>query len=305
MVRLTRQELKSIDDIVKRVLREPPILEAFGIRQVANGKREHMFLSASDMPTSNIGADFSYDARNYPMRIPTGTKLTFITFPVQIKRTDIDASESAGIESLAVTAEIEANAAIMKDVEDVVLHGNNARGSKGMCNYDGLNHYGADASKALTTHGSFFTQLEGAISQVRENHIKPGSEGYDLIISPGIFPELRNNWVTGIYNEYKQFKETYTEGPAPVIGNIIETDEICTDSNGNATGCFTDTQGFIVGKLGQPNNYIAESYELHRDLIPGEFESDVNYALRWAGGFIPKEPKALCLVTGLTTTTAY
>ena len=301
MVKLTKAEFESIDKKVKEVLREPPILGLLSRKPSDPGKKEHAFLSASDMPEVRKGADFSYDMRNYPLRTETGVKLTYLTYPVKISRSDIDASSSYGIESLLTTAEIEGNSVIAKEIEEVVTHGSIERKSKGMCNYDNLLTYGDNSKKALTAFGNFFSQLEGAISTIRSEHIKPP---YDLIWTPGIPAELRGNWISGVKNEYEQFKETYLEGG--VIGSVSDTDAIATTSAGKRQETLsTTTQCFIVAKLGEPYNYIAESYPLHRDGINKEFDSDIGYALEWAGGFIPKNTKAICLITGLETSTAY
>lgn len=299
MVKFTEQEFESIDKKVREVIRERPINRIVPFKRVKPSK-EHKWLGAHEMPEVLEGADFSYDLRNYPARTETGTKNVFLTYPVKITATDVDISASAGIESLLMTAEIEGASQMAKKIESVITHGSKKRGSKGMCNYTGRGRVGADGDKDLTTYGNFFNMLESGIAEIRSKHILPP---YKLIWTPGIPAELRGNWVSGMKNEYDQFEETYIQGG--VIDEVVETDSICTDSNGDPADLTTSNQTFIVAKFGEPYNYVAESYGLHRDGINKEFDSDIGYATKWAGAYAYKHAGAISITTGLTTTNAY
>ena len=299
MVKFTVQEFESIDARVREVIRERPINALIPFKPVKPAK-EHKFLGAHEMPEVIEGADFSYDLRNYPARSETGVKCTFLTYPVKITATDQDISSSAGFESLLMTAEIEGASQMAKKIEGVITHVSLVRGSKGMCNYAGLGSFGDDGAKALTTALNFQVQLEGAISTIRSAHILPP---YDLIWTPGIPAQLRGSTISGLKGEMAHFKENYLDGG--VIGRVIETDSICTDSNGDPATLGTATQCFILAKFGEPYNYVAEPYGLHRDGINKEFDSDIGYATKWAGAFVNKTSAAVCIVTGLTTSAAY
>lgn len=299
MVQFTEQEFESINARVREVIRERPINDVIPFLPVKPSK-EHIFLGAHEMPEVIEGADFSYDLRNYPARSETGVKCTFLTYPVKITATDLDISSSAGFESLLMTAEIEGASQMAKKIEGVITHGSTLRGSKGLCNYSGLGSYGSDAKKALTTALNFQSQLEGAISVIRSKHILPP---YTLIWTPGIPAQLRGSTISGLQGEYAHFKETYLEGG--VIGRVVETDSICTDANGDSETLAVGTQCFIVAKFGEPYNYVAEPYGLHRDGINKEFDSDIGYATKWAGAFAYKNADSVCIVTGLTTASAY
>ena len=299
MVQFTEQEFESINKVVRAVIRERPINDVIPFKPVKPSK-EHIFLGAHEMPEVIEGADFSYDLRNYPARSETGVKCTFLTFPVKITATDQDISSSAGIESLLMTAEIEGASQMAKKIERVITHGSDKRGSLGMCNYAGLLSFGTDANKALTTAHNFQVQLQGALSAIRANHILPP---YTLIWTPGIPSQLRGSNISGLQGEYSHFKETYLEGG--MISRVIETDSICTSAAGKFAALSTSNQCFVVAKFGEPYNYVAEPYGLHRDGINKEFDADIGYATMWAGAFANKNSKAVCLVTGLTTASAY
>jgi len=293
--KITQAEWEKVDEIVAKYLREDPVFKKIPIKPAPKGKHVIRYVRAKDMAITEIGEDFFYRERNRPIREEFTAKVAYLTKPVFVKRTEIDASSSTPLTSLLASAEIEARAAFMEDIENTVFHGQPeyCSDSEGMCNYTGREQYGSDGSKALTTFGNFAVQMQGALSAIRDDHIKPP---YIVFWTPGIPRELAGNWASGVYNELEQVKKTYDSS---IISDWVETDAIV-----DAT-LSTSNQVFMVAKLGAEFGYISEVYPIHRDGIDKPFDSDVAYALRTALTYIPKQSKAVCVVTGLTTTSAY
>jgi hypothetical protein len=295
---ISEEQWLAVDSLVNAALREAPVFEAFPSKMTRKGDHEYRYAEALKWKAVEIGDKFGYDERNRPARNFATSKITQITVPVLVEGEEFANSDPL---SLITEVEIEGNDFLNELIEEVVFHGATGNASKGLCNYAGVGSFGTDGNKTLSTLGNTFIQLEGAMNIVRAQHIKGP---YTLFITPGIITEMRGNWVSGIKNEYEQFKETYLD--KGIIDKVIETDSIATSSAGLSVALSTSTQGMVVAKMGVQNGFVVQSYTKHRDAIPNKpFESDLSYALRWGGGYVPKRAESVCIVTGLATTTAY
>ena len=295
---ITEEQWRAVDSLVNAALREDPVFEVFPGKMTRKGDHEYRFAEALKWKHVEIGDKFGYQEKNRPARDFATSKITQITVPVLVEGEEFANSEPL---SLITEVEIEGNDYLNELIEEVIFHGATGNASKGLCNYAGVGSFGTDANKALTTFGNTFIQLEGAMNVIRAQHIKGP---YTMFVTPGIMTELRGNWISGIKNEYEQFKETYLDNG--IIERVIETDAISTSAAGLATPLTNATQGMVIAKMGVQNGFVVQSYTKHRDAIPNKpFESDLSYALRWGGGYVPKRAESVCIVTGLATTNAY
>ena len=308
---VTEREWKGIDTQVAQLMREPIVYTNLPSgMQVGKGKNKAEYYEATDIFYVNEGNRFSYEDKNTGARKIRDQIITYLTLPIHIDEKDIDASSSEGITPLLVQHEIECRAKMQERIQKVVLHGSTNSGGLGICTFQAKEEttYSFTATGWATT-GQFEADLEKARGLLRAAHITPP---YKLWMTPGIAPELRANThaVSGITDWRKIMQDWMHYGVitgeagkqplTPIIDQIIETDALYDGI------LSTTTQAFLLWKDDVNCNYIAESYPIHRANIPNKpFEGDIDYALRWAGCFIPKSPKGAVYVHTGTTTTAY
>lgn len=298
---LHESQWAALDKMIASILREDPVFQILPSVNVGKGRREVDYAKPVDVDYGNDGIDFNYIDRNAIIRDFNSAKITYKTLPVHISEVDLDASGSQGLMSLLAQAEVDVRSKMLEFMAKIIFHGSTKRGSTGMVNFTGVNT--SAAAGAWTTVGNFFIDLETAISSIRSAHIMPP---YTLIMTPGIPAELRGNNISaagGYKNEWVAFKDIYMttkDAALGVIGDLHVSDVIY---NGTLAA---NTQCFALFKNSPDCVYVAESYGLQRARIPRKYwEGDIEYALRWAGGFIPKNPDAVYYVTAGTTATIY
>jgi len=295
---VSEREWKGIDKQVASLLREPIIFQRLpGTLQLGKGKNKGEYYQATDVFYVNEGNRFSYEDKNTGARKVRDAIITYLTLPVHVDEKDIDATSTEGITPILSQIEIEVRAKMMEKIQKVILHGSTASGGRGMCTFqqDEETTYAFAAAGTWTTTRAFFTDLESARNLLRKAHIMPP---YKLWMTPGIAPTLKANLTTTV-SDWKYLLQDYfhygvvageagKEPLIPVIDEIMETDAIVN------AALTTSNQAFILWKDDVNACYVGESYPIHRANIPEKpFEGDVDYALRWAGCFIPKNPKGV------------
>jgi len=308
---VTEREWKGIDTQVAQLMREPIVYQNLPSgMQLGKGKNKGEYYQATDVFYVNEGKRFAYEDRNVGARKARDNAITYLTLPIHVDEKDIDASSGEGITPILVQHEIECRAKMQERIQKVILHGSDKSGGLGICTFQAAEETTyAFAASGWTTTGQFAADLEKARGLLRTAHIQPP---YKLWMTPGVQPELRKvfNATSGI-SDWRTLLQDWLHygvitGEAgkqpliPTIDQILETDALYNGTLGVAT------QAFLLWKDDVNCNYIAESYPIHRANIPNKpFEGDVDYALRWAGCFIPKNPKGAVYVHTGTTTTAY
>jgi len=309
---VTEREWKGIDKQVAQLMREPIIYRNLPSGMaIGKGKNKAEYFQATDVFYVNEGKRFAYEDRNIGARKTRDNAITYLTLPIHVDEKDIDATSGEGITPLLVQHEIECRAKMQERIQKVILHGSDHSGGRGICTFqqDEEAAYAFGATGAWTTTALFAADLEIARGLLRAAHIMPP---YKLWMTPGIQPQLRANFhtVSGI-SDWRTLLQDWLHygvitGEAgkqplvPTIDQIIETDALYDGTLGLAT------QAFLLWKDDVNCNFISESYPIHRANIPNKpFEGDVDYALRWAGCFIPKNPKGAVYVHTGTTTTIY
>lgn len=309
---VTEREWKGIDTQVAQLMREPIVYQNLPSgMNVGKGKNKAEYYQATDVFYVNEGKRFAYEDRNIAARKVRDNAVTYLTLPIHVDEKDIDATSEEGITPILVQHEIECRAKMQEKIQKVILHGSTKSGGRGICTFqqDEATTYAFAATLTWTNTGQVSKEIELARALLRKAHIMPP---YKLWITPGVIPMLRNlfNAVSGISDwktflmDWMQFGvitgEAGKEPFIPTIDQIIETDALY---NGVLS---TSEQAFLLWKDDVNANYIGESYPVHRANIPNKpFEGDVDYALRWAGCFIPKNPKAAVYVYSGDSTTAY
>lgn len=309
---VTEREWKGIDKQVAQLMREPIVYQNLpNGMQLGKGKNKAEFYQATDVFYVNEGKRFAYEDRNVGARKVRDNAITYLTLPIHVDEKDIDASSSEGITPLLVQHEIECRAKMQERIQKIILHGSSHSGGRGICNYqqDGdatETPYRAGKTYTWTDTGQFSKEVEIARNLLRKAHIDPP---YKLWLTPGIIPTMRGlfNAVSGV-SDWRYFLQDWLlagvisgeEGKrvmTPLIDQIVETDAIV-----DATLSLAN-QAFLLWKDDVNCCYIAESYPIHRANIPNKpFEGDVDYALRWAGCFIPKNMKgAVSIHTGASS----
>ncbi len=310
---VTEREWKGIDTQVAKLMREPIVYQNLPSgMQLGKGKNKGEYYQATDVFYVNEGKRFAYEDRNIGARKVRDNAITYLTLPIHIDEKDIDATSGEGITPILVQHEIECRAKMQERIQKIVLHGSTKSGGRGVCTFqqdEEATYAFAAAGGAWSTTGNWFTDLESARALLRKAHIIPP---YKLWMTPGIQPDLRKVFhVTSGISDWRTFLQDYMqygvisgqEGAQPFvpqIDQVIETDSLYDGVLAVAT------QAFLLWKDDVNCNYIAESYPIHRANIPNKpFEGDIDYALRWAGCFIPKNPKGAVYCHTGTTTTAY
>lgn len=309
---VTEREWKGIDTQVAQLMREPIVYQNLPSgMQVGKGKNKAEYYQATDVFYVNEGNRFSYEDKNTGARKIRDAIITYLTLPIHVDEKDIDASSSEGITPLLVQLEVECRAKMQESIQHVILHGSEHTGAKGICTFQAAEattyRYGATTTWSNTAQ--FSIDIELARNLLRAAHIMPP---YKLWMTPGIQPELRQTFnATSGQSDWKTFLQDFMQygvifGEAgkepfvPTIDQIIETDALYDGV------LSTSEQAFLLWKDDVNCNYVAEAYPIHRAGIPNkEFEGDIDYALRWAGCFIPKNPKGAVSVYSGDTTTAY
>ena len=310
---VTEREWKGIDTQVAQLMREPIVYQNLPSgMQLGKGKNKGEYYQATDVFYVNEGKRFAYEDRNVGARKVRENAITYLTLPIHVDEKDIDATSGEGITPLLVAHELECRAKMQERIQKCILHGSTHTGGRGICTFqqdEETTYAFAAAGGAWSTTGNFFTDLESARALLRAAHITPP---YKLWMTPGIQPDLRKiyNATSGI-SDWRTFLQNYMQSGVisgqegaqpfvPQIDQVIETDALYDGTLAVAT------QAFLLWKDDVNCNYIAESYPIHRANIPNKpFEGDVDYALRWAGCFIPKNPKGAVYCHTGTTTTAY
>jgi len=308
---VAEREWKGIDKQVAQLMREPIVYQNLPSgMQLGKGKNKGEYYQATDVFYVNEGKRFAYEDRNVGARKVRDNAITYLTLPIHVDEKDIDATSGEGITPILVQHEIECRAKMQERIQKVILHGSDKSGGLGICTFQTAEEtdYSFLATGWATT-GQFTADLELARALLRKAHIQPP---YKLWMTPGIQPELRKlyNVTTGV-SDWRTFLQDWMqygvisgeEGKQPLIPQIdqvIETDALYDGI------LAVGTQAFLLWKDDVNCNYVAESYPIHRANIPNKpFEGDIDYALRWAGCFIPKSPKGAVYVHTGTTTTAY
>jgi len=312
---VTEREWKGIDTQVAQLMREPIVYQNLPSgMQIGKGKNKAEYCKATDIFYVNEGNRFSYEDKNTGARKLRDAIITYLTLPIHIDEKDLDATSSEGITPLLVQMEVEVRAKMQERIQKVVLHGSTKSGGRGICTFqqdgDAVEQtYAFAAASAWTSTGVFLADLEKARSLIRTAHITPP---YKLWMTPGIAPTLRSiyNATTGV-SDWRTFLQDWmlygvVSGEAgkqpfiPTINQVLETDALFDGVLTNAK------QAFLLWKDDVNCNYIAESYPIHRANIPDkEFEGDVDYALRWAGSYLPKNWKGAVYCHTGASTTAY
>ncbi len=308
---VTEREWKGIDKQVAQLMREPIVFQNLPSgMNVGKGKNKAEYYQATDVFYVNEGKRFAYEDRNIGSRKVRDNAITYLTLPIHVDEKDIDATSTEGITPILVQHEIECRAKMQEKIQKVILHGSDHSGGRGICTFqqDEESTY-AFAATGWAATGEFAADLELARALLRAGHIMPP---YKLWMTPGIAPEMRANFnATSGISDWRTFLQNFMNygvitGEAgkqplvPTIDQLVETDALY---NGTLA---VGTQAFLLWKDDVNCNYISESYGIHRANIPNKpFEGDVDYALRWAGAFIPKNPKGAVYVHTGTTGTAY
>ncbi|BDI54856.1 MAG: major capsid protein, HK97-like [Lokiarchaeia virus VerdaV1] len=312
---VSERQWKGIDTQVAQLMREPIVYTRLPSgMQIGKGKNKAEYFQATDIFYVNEGNRFSYEDKNTGARKIRDAIITYLTLPIHIDEKDIDASSSEGITPLLVQMEVECRAKMQEKIQKIILHGSAHTGGRGICTFqqDGdvvEQTYAFEATLTWTNNLQFSLEMEIARGLLRAAHIMPP---YKLWMTPGIRPTLRANVnaTTGV-SDWKLFQQDWmnsgvisgekgTEPFIPDINQITETDALY---NGTLS---TATQAFLLWKDDINCNYIAEAYPIHRAGIPNkEFEGDIDYALRWAGCFLPKNPKGAVYVHTGATDVAY
>lgn len=309
---VTEREWKGIDKQVAQLMREPILYQNLPSgMQVGKGKNKAEYYQATDVFYVNEGKRFAYEDRNVGSRKVRDNAITYLTLPIHVDEKDIDATSGEGITPILVQHEIECRAKMQERIQKVVLHGSTHSGGRGICTFqqDEETTYEFDATKTWTTAGDFSLEVDIARGLLRAAHIMPP---YKLWMTPGVQPEMRGNFhATSGLSDWKTFLQDWMqwgvltgekgrEPFVPHIDQILETDALYDGTLSTSTQCF------LLWKDDVNCNYISESYPIHRANIPNKpFEGDIDYALRWAGCFIPKNPKGAVFVGSGDTTTAY
>jgi len=308
---LTEREWKGIDTQVAQLMREPIVYRNLPSgMQIGKGKNKAEYFQATDVFYVNEGKRFAYEDRNIGARKTRDNAVTYLTLPIHVDEKDIDASSGEGITPLLVSHEIECRAKMQERIQKVILHGSDHSGGTGICTFQAAEETTyVFAATGWATTGQFEVDLEKARALLRAAHIMPP---YKLWMTPGVAPELRVNFnATSGISDWRKILQDWMHfgvitGEAgkqplvPTIDQIIETDALYDGALGLAT------QAFLLWKDDINCNYISESYPIHRANIPNKpFEGDIDYALRWAGCFIPKNPKGAVYVHTGTTGTIY
>jgi len=308
---VTEREWKGIDTQVAQLMREPIVYQNLPSgMQLGKGKNKGEYYQATDVFYVNEGKRFAYEDRNVGARKVRDNAITYLTLPIHVDEKDIDATSGEGITPLLVQHELECRAKMQERIQKCILHGSTHTGGRGICTFQQDEEATYEfAATGWATTGQFITDLEKARALLRAAHITPP---YKLWMTPGIAPELRGNFnaVSGI-SDWRTLLQDWLHygvitGEAgkqpliPTIDQIVETDALYDGT------LAVGTQAFLLWKDDVNCNYIAESYPIHRANIPNKpFEGDVDYALRWAGCFVPKNPKGAVYCHTGTTTTAY
>ena len=308
---VTEREWKGIDTQVAQLMREPIVYQNLPSgMQVGKGKNKAEYYQATDVFYVNEGKRFAYEDRNVGSRKVRDNAITYLTLPIHVDEKDIDASSSEGITPLLVQLEVECRAKMQERIQKIILHGSSKSGGRGICTFqqDEETTYAFAATKTWTTALDFEIELELARALLRAAHIMPP---YKLWMTPGVAPELRQNVTAAGVSDWRKILQDWMHygvirGEAgkqplvPTIDQIIETDALY-DGTLSAT-----EQCFLLWKDDINCNYVAEAYPVHRANIPNKpFEGDIDYALRWAGCFIPKNPKGAVYVSSGDTGTIY
>lgn len=307
---VTEREWKGVDKQVAQLLREPIVFQRLpaGLN-IGKGKNKAEYFQATDIFYVNEGNRFSYEDKNTGARKTRDNIVTYLTLPVHVDEKDIDATQSEGLTPILTQIEVEVRAKMMERIQKVILHGSDKSGGRGMCTFqqDEATTYAFAATKTWTTALDFQIELEIARNLLRVAKIPPP---YKLWLTPGISPTLRANITDGV-SDWKRLLQDWMhfgvvtgekgqEPLVPIIDEILETPAIV-----NAT-LTTSTQAFLLWKDDVNSCYVSESYPIHRANIPDkQFEGDVDYALRWAGCFIPKNPKGVVYCYSGDTDVAY
>lgn len=309
---VTEREWKGIDTQVAQLMREPIVYQNLPSgMQLGKGKNKGEYYQATDVFYVNEGKRFAYEDRNIGSRKVRDNAITYLTLPIHVDEKDIDATSAEGITPILVQHEIECRAKMQERIQKVILHGSGHSGGRGICTFqqDEETTYAFAATLTWTNTGQVSKEIELARALLRAAHIMPP---YKLWITPGVIPMLRHlfnatsgisDWKTLLMDWMQSGVVTGEAGKEPfipTIDQIIETDALY---DGTLT---TATQAFLLWKDDVNCNYVAESYPIHRANIPNKpFEGDIDYALRWAGCFIPKNPKGAVYVHTGASTTAY
>ncbi|BDI54900.1 MAG: major capsid protein, HK97-like [Thorarchaeia virus VerdaV2] len=308
---LTEREWKGIDKQVAQLMREPIVYQNLPSgMQIGKGKNKAEYFQATDVFYVNEGKRFAYEDRNIGARKTRENAVTYLTLPIHVDEKDIDASTGESITPILVSHEIECRAKMQERIQKIILHGSDNSGGLGICTFQAKEEITYSfAATGWAATGQFEADLEKARGLLRAAHIMPP---YKLWMTPGIAPELRANFheVSGIADWRKILQDWLHYGVItgeagkqpliPTIDQIIETDALFNGTLGLAT------QAFLLWKDDINCNYVSESYPIHRANIPNKpFEGDIDYALRWAGCFIPKNPKGAVYVHTGTTGTVY
>jgi len=295
-------EANAIDKLVGELLHEPFIIgDNLPIKNETSGKYKVYYYKSRPIKIVNHGLEYDYEDKNTMAKEEDYNLVDRITLPVHISGEHLKSSRTEGITDLLAMMEIESRKQLHDDIDETIIHGNLKAGNSGMTNFTGVTTNPAAA--VWTTAGNFAADLETAISALRSANVLPP---YDLWATPGIHSELRGNFIANIGNEFvKGFKEVYQnfsdarENP-PIIKKVVWTDKIVN------AALSTVNQGFILFKNDPRYLYVGQVDGIHREDTPTKrFASDLEYAIRWAGTFIPKNPDAVAVCTGGTTGTAY
>lgn len=310
---LTEREWKGIDKQVAQLMREPIVYQNLPSgMQIGKGKNKAEYFQATDVFYVNEGKRFAYEDRNVGARKIRDNAITYLTLPIHVDEKDIDASSGEGITPLLVSHEIECRAKMQERIQKVILHGSDHSGGLGICTFQAKEETAyafAATQTSWDAEGNFTDDLEIARGLLREAHIMPP---YKLWMTPGVVPTLRKTFgeVSGI-SDWRTFLQDWMHygvitgeaGKQPLIPSIDQLIETAALYNGILT---KTKQAFLLWKDDINCNYISESYPIHRANIPNKpFEGDIDYALRWAGCFIPKNPKGAVYCHTATTKTAY
>jgi len=308
---VTEREWKGIDKQVAQLMREPIVYQNLPSgMQVGKGKNKAEYYQATDVFYVNEGKRFAYEDRNVGARKTRDNAITYLTLPIHVDEKDIDATSGEGITPLLVQHEIECRAKMQERIQKVILHGSDHSGGTGICTFqvETENTTYRFAGTDLKTNAAFNTELDKARALLRTAHIMPP---YKLWMTPGIAPTLRANLPASGISDWRTFIMDWmqygvTTGEAgqqplsPQIDQLIETDALYDGVLTNAE------QAFLLWKDNVNCNYVSESYPIHRANIPNKpFEGDIDYALRWAGCFIPKNPKGAVYCYSCDTDGAY
>lgn len=299
---LSEAQWRAIDKLVGEYLREEPtLLNMIPTVRIKEWTNIADYAAPTSMDVIRHGQNFHYEQANTASRKWNANPIDYVTAPVYISEKDLNASTNDGMMGIIAQAEMEAMSYMVEEMEKTIMHGSDRAGNEGATNFSTDTAEANIASNAAaavwTTAGNFQADLETAIAELRENHVKPP---YSFIGTPGIASELRGNTLANIGNEWAEVKDIYLENDK-IIKSFEFSDRIYDGT------LAADTQQFLLFKAGIQYGYVAESLPLHRVDLPQlkEFPGDIAYAIRRAITFIPKNANAWALCTGGTTTNAY